>query len=149
MRLGPRISQPEFWQTYFMETVKTSGQPGTTWKLVFKVFQNNSSCIHVCLKYCPRPTRNHENIISAEINICWTISLGLDDFEMDTPVENSTSISTFYVITTILKVKNFRKTSKGEWYVWKNVVYLRRFTLEQTADSLTVPIPLITLQPVT
>lgn len=95
------------------------------------------------------PHENHKNTISAEINIFWTITLGLDDFEMDTPVENSTSISTFYDITTILKVKIVRKTSKGDWCVWKNVAYLRRFTLERTADSLTVPIPLITLQPVT
>lgn len=28
----------------------------------------------------------HENHESAEINIFWTITFGLDDFEMDTPV---------------------------------------------------------------
>lgn len=55
----------------------------------------------------------HENT-SAQINIFLTITLGLDAFEMDTPVENSTSISTFYDITTILKVKIVRRTSKGE-----------------------------------
>lgn len=86
-----------------METVKTFGQPGDWFSKLFKI------TLHVFIFALNTALDPHENHESAEINIFRTITLGLDDFEMDTPVENSTSISTFYDITTIFKVKILNK----------------------------------------